>query len=196
VICLGLCACTNSSKPTQQNVEEHYISVPNSVAFDIEPMQTDGSIRQWLATSTSQGKTAKFRIELSASKPLADKEPLEFDVGSGKGRFISEPGSDASVLLLDLKKALEATAVPPKVQHVHELPFQFVSFGNTSSQALNGGFQSKPPGHWTPMKIFIGEGREEGEVFLNLNPVIKKGQFSIKDEENGDITLGQLARVL
>ena len=46
------------------------------------------------------------------------------------------------------------------------------------------------------MKIFIGEGEEEGEVFLNLNPVIKKGQFSIKDAEYGDIVLRQLARVL
>ena len=32
-------------------------------------------------------------------------------------------------------------------------------------------------------------------MFLNLNPVIKKGQFSIKDAEYGDIVLAHLARV-
>jgi len=46
------------------------------------------------------------------------------------------------------------------------------------------------------MKIFIGEGEQEGDVFLNLNPVIKKGQFSIKDADYGDTVLAQLARVL
>jgi hypothetical protein len=46
------------------------------------------------------------------------------------------------------------------------------------------------------MKILIGKGEQEGDMFLNLNPVIKKGQFSIKDPEYGDILLAQLARVL
>jgi hypothetical protein len=46
------------------------------------------------------------------------------------------------------------------------------------------------------MKIFIGEGEQEGEVFLNLNPVLKKGQFSIKDPDYGGIVLARLAEVL
>lgn len=46
------------------------------------------------------------------------------------------------------------------------------------------------------MKIFIGEGEQEGDVFLNLNPVIKKGQFSIKDSDYGDAVLAHLARML
>jgi hypothetical protein len=46
------------------------------------------------------------------------------------------------------------------------------------------------------MKIFIGNGDQEGQLFLNLNPVLSKGQFSIKDPDFGDIVLGQLASVL
>ncbi len=46
------------------------------------------------------------------------------------------------------------------------------------------------------MKIFIGKENQEGQVFLNLNPVIKECQFSIKDADYGDIVLAQLARVL
>jgi len=193
---VGACACNHPATVTQQKTEEQYVSDPGSVGFDIEPMQSKGSTRQWLATYTSQGKTAKFRIELSLSKPLDDKESREFNVESGQGRLISEPGSDASVLLVDLKRALEAKTIPPKIQRVSSLPFRFVSFGSNESQAPGGGFRPEPPGNWTPTKIFIGKGEQEGQVFLNLNPVTRKGQFSIKDPDYGDIVLAQLARVL
>ena len=46
------------------------------------------------------------------------------------------------------------------------------------------------------MKIFIGKGDQEGQVFLNLNPVSRRGQFSIKDPEYGDIMVARLAEVL
>jgi hypothetical protein len=71
-----------------------------------------------------------------------------------------------------------------------------VSFEANESQVLGGGFALQPRGNWTPMKIFIGEGEQEGEVFLNLNPVLKKGQFSIKDPNYGDMVLVRLAEVL
>ncbi len=45
------------------------------------------------------------------------------------------------------------------------------------------------------MKIFIGE-NDEGQVFLNINPDLRKGEFSIKDSEYGNFVLAQLARVL
>jgi hypothetical protein len=189
-------ACNRPSKASLERVEDHYLQVPNAVGFDIEPLQGDNSTHQWLATYTSQGKTAKFRIELGPSKPLDDRGPLDFNVESGSGRLIAEPGSDASILLADLKKALEAKTLPAKVQRVSALPFKFVSFEKNDSQVPGGGFNAKPPGNWTPMKIFIGKGEQEGQVFLNLNPIIKKGQFSIKDQEYGDIVLARLAQVL
>jgi hypothetical protein len=61
-------------------------------------------------------------------------------------------------------------------------------------QAVGGGFFAKPPGNWQPNKIFLGG--DEGEVFVNINPVMRKGQFSIKDPDYGDIVLGYLASVL
>jgi len=193
---ISVAACNRPSEPKNQRVEDHYVPAPSSIGFDIEPLQGDRTVHRWLATYTSQGKTAKFGIDLSTSKPLDDKESRDFDVESGNGRFIAEPGSDASVLLADLKKALEAKTLPLKFERVRNLPFQFVSFGKHWSQASGGGFHAKPPGNWTPMKIFIGKGEQEGQVFLNLNPAIKKGQFAIKDADYGDIVLAQLARVL
>jgi len=60
----------------------------------------------------------------------------------------------------------------------------------------SGGFSEKPRGSWTAMKIFLEAGDQEGEVFLNLNPELGKGEFSIKDEDYGDFVVAQLAKVL
>ena len=109
---------------------------------------------------------------------------------------MAEPRSDASVLLFDLKKTLEAKALPSKVQRLERLPITFVNIGDNLSQAASGGFNVAPLGNWTAIKIFIGEGEQEAQVFLNINPVIRKGQFSIKDPDYGDLVLARLAKVL
>jgi hypothetical protein len=143
-----------------------------------------------------EGQDREIQIELGHAKSIKDNEQVDFDIQSGKGRFIAVPGSDASVLLADLKNALEAKTFPKHSKRVATLPFTFVTFGNNESQSSGAGFSPKPAGHWTPMKIFIGEGEQEGQVFVNLNPVSKKGQFSMKDQDYGDIVLSQLAGVL
>jgi hypothetical protein len=191
-----LFGCNLSSTHTLEPVAEQYISAPGSVGFDIEPLPSDSSAQLWLATFVSKGKTAKFRIELGAPNPLNDRESRKFDIQQGEGKFVSVPGSDASVLLADLKKSLEAKTLPVKVKRLSNLSFVFITLGMNESQAPGGGFNDQPRGNWTTMKIFIGEGEQEGDLFLNLNPVIKKGQFSIKDPDYGDIVLTHLARVL
>jgi hypothetical protein len=190
---LCLTTCNRPAQRAVQHSTEQYIAVPGSVGFDIQPGPAPGNSEAWLATYTAQGKTAKFRIELGPCKALDDKV---LDMKSGDGKFIPEPGSDSSVLLADLKEALEAKTLPVKVQRASGLRFTFVSFEANESQALGGGFALQPRGNWTPMKIFIGEGEQEGEVSLNLNPVLKKGQFSIKHPDYGDIVLARLAEVL
>lgn len=50
--------------------------------------------------------------------------------------------------------------------------------------------------HWRMIKLFFGEGDGESEVFLNLNPTLRQGQFSIKDSDYGDAVLAELAKVL
>jgi hypothetical protein len=188
-------ACNGPGRGTQEHSSETYISVPGAVAFDIKPVPSSAG-SGWLATYQGQGKTAKFRIELEQEKSPDDKESRSLGIKSGKGRFVAEPGSDPSALLNELKTALEAKSFPVKIHRVNALPFTFVSFGSNQSQSSDGGFFANPPGTWTPMKVFIGEREQEGEVFLNLNPVLRKGQFSIKDPDYGDIVLGQLASVL
>jgi hypothetical protein len=186
--------CNHSASAPESQIVETYIPDANSVVFDIEA--APGSSTAWIGTYSSQGKIARFRFELGPAKST-DYPIKDFPVTSGKGRFISVTGSDASVLLSDLKKALEARKLPTKITRVAELPFAYVTLGEHQSQASSdGGFRDKPRGNWTLAKIFIGEGEQECEFFLNLNPVIKKGQFSIKDPDYGDEIVAQLAKVL
>ena len=193
-------ACKKSGargRVIEPNVSDSGSAVPGSVAFDIEPVEIskDGSF-SLMARYTSQGKTAKFRVELGPAKTVDANAAQDFPMKTGEGRFVAEAGSDASVLLLDLKKALEAKVSPSKIQRLKSLPFTYVNLGDGLSQASRGGFNAKPPGDWTAIKIFIGGGEEEAEVFLNVNPAMRKGQFSIKDADYGDLLLAQLAKVL
>ena len=48
---------------------------------------------------------------------------------------------------------------------------------------------------WIVLKLFLPKGGDKGEVFLNLNPVLGRGEFSIKDEDYGDYLLRQFAKV-
>jgi hypothetical protein len=196
MLLLTTAACERSKTAPQARIAEAYVPESGSVGFDITTFESvNGSLRL-TAIYTSQGRIAKFRVEFGTAKTLGANDSKDFPMKVGEGRFVSVPGSDASVLLLDLKKALEAKALPSKVQRLESLPFTFANIGEHLSQAANGGFNAEPPGNWTAIKIFIGEGEHEADLFLNINEVTRKGQFSIKDPDYGDLALAQLAEVL
>jgi hypothetical protein len=201
-ICLCMYLITVAACRSQQNtssvaISEPYLSDKYSLPFDIAPLPGNKDAREWLATYASHGKVAKFRFRIDASS-AEDSKSAEgvVSVDFGKGAIIAEPGSDASVFLADLKKVLEAKHLPAKVQRTPSLPFTYAILGEHESQAVGGGFQPKPAGNWTAMKIFLGSENEDCEVFLNLNPVTGKAQFSEKDVDYGDAVLAKLATVL
>ncbi len=121
---------------------------------------------------------------------------VSLKMSSGRGAILAVPGSDASALLVALQKALEAKYIPKNVQRASRLAFDYVILGDHNSQAKGGGFSYDPAGNWTAMKIFLGDGDDESEVFLNFNPVSRKAQFSEKDIEYGDGVVAKLAAVL
>lgn len=82
-----LTGCDSSSKVTA-NPAEQYLTDPNSVGFDIQPLPRTQNSSLRLATYTAQGKTARFRIELNVARPLDDKESKEFDIQSGQGKLL------------------------------------------------------------------------------------------------------------
>ena len=91
-------------------------------------------------------------------------------------------------------ESLQAKTIPANPVRVAELPFSAVLLGDHVSHSPKGGFAVKPPGNWTSIKLFLGNG--SSEVFLNLNPVLGTGEFSIKDPDYGDGVLAELAKVL
>ena len=105
-------------------------------------------------------------------------------------------GSENSVLLEDLKKALDAKEFPQKVSRIKELPFNAAIIGEQQSRDAAGGYSNRPKGDWTLLKLFLPKGGDDGEVFLNINPVMGKAEFSIKDSDYGNYVLEQLAKVL
>lgn len=169
---------------------------PRAVGFNFKPMPAEEGKTLWLASYASQGKVAQFLIELEPGKQKDVKELKDFRITAGQGRFIAESGSDASILLLQLKSALEAKTLPSKIHRVANLPFTYVNFGGNMSKASGGGLNVNPPGDWTAFKVFLGSGEQESQFFINVNPVIGKAEFSIKDEEYGDKALAELAKVL
>jgi len=195
VLLLATSGCNQTRSGGDGRVAEAYLPDSASVPFNVEPVERVDGL-QMKATYTSQGKVARFIIELGRGKVSAASDARDFPIKTGEGRFISEQGSDASVLLVDLQKALEAKKLPKLVPRSISLPFTFAILGERQSQAPGGGFNDKPSGNWTAMKIFIGQGKQEAEVFLNFNLATRKGQFSMKDPDYGDLLLGELAKVL
>jgi hypothetical protein len=174
---------------------EPYLPDDASVAFKLKPVKTGDGSQQWMGTYESKEKTARFRIEFGPAR-TSGTAATEFNIRSGEGRFIPEPESDSSFLLLDLQKALQA-----KVRHLPApkkatVAFAYANIGEKLSQARGGGFSAKPPGNWAAIKLFLGEGEQEGELFLNINSNTGIGQFSMKDADYGDLVLSELAKVL
>jgi hypothetical protein len=204
MLAVVLIGCRPHPKPLQlENIEE-YIADSSSVGFDIVPLPSVNGSSLWLATYASQGKVARFKFELEKAAGGDSGSAGDIQIESGKGSFQAVPGSDDSVLLSDLMKALEAKSHPKHVQRASSLPFTYAILGKNQSQTPGGGFNPKPPGHWTAMKVFIGSGEQigsseeidEGEIYLNFNPATKKGQFSIKDSDYGDYLIAKFATVL
>ena len=168
---------------------EHHLPDEASVGFDLEPLQSGDGSQQWIGIYNSPGRIAKFRIDFGAAESTSG-------VKSGEGTLMPEPGSDSSVLLVDLQKALRAKTAPKVPPTKTSIPFTYVNVGDNLSQARGGGFSVNPPGNWTALKLIFGEGDRESEIFLHINASIKKGQFSMKDPRYGDLALAELAKVL
>src|SRR5258708_21729259 len=91
-------ACKSAENKDQSAVSEPKINrapSPGYVLFTLRPTKTQGpNVQQWLASYTSRGKTALFRIELNLPQSSSNDKttPILF----GEGRFLSEPTSESS----------------------------------------------------------------------------------------------------
>lgn len=168
---------------------------PPSVLFDMKPSSASldsAGFRFYDCTYHVEGKTARFRLQFKQNRAMAGEIPI----APGEGKFLAVAGSENSILLRDLKTALDAKKIPTSSPRVKELAFDAIVLGENQSRNSSGGFAETPPGDWILIKIFLPKGGDDGEVFLNLNPVLGKGEFSIKDSDYGDYLLKEFAKVL
>jgi hypothetical protein len=167
---------------------------PPVVTFDIRAAADPvlPHVELFDCTYRARGKTAKFRIQLRQDHPASGAIPI----AAAEGKFLAVAGSDNLVLLEDLMKALEAKRFPAHPKRVAELAFDAVVTGEKQSRTSGGAFSGAPSGDWKLVKVFLPKGGDEGEVYLNMNPVLGKAEFTIKDTDYGDYLLEQLARVL
>lgn len=184
------------NRVADRSLEVEHHQPDESVGFDLEPLQSGDGSQQWIAIYNSPGKIARFRIDFGAAESKPGKTAGESGVKSGEGTLIPEPGSDSSVLLLDLQRTLRAKTAPRAPLTKTSVPFTFVNAGDSLSQARDGGFNANPPGNWTALKLIFGDGDRVSEIFLHINASIKKGQFSMKEPRYGDLVLVELAKVL
>jgi hypothetical protein len=174
----------------------HQEGEPPTVLFNISLVSAANSLADthvYECTYEAGGRTARFRLRYKQS---GGQVASGFPVAFAEGSFLSVVGSENSVLLEHLKLALEAKELPRNVSRTKELQFDAAILGKQQSRDASGGYSDRPKGDWTLLKVFLPKEGDEGEVFLNINPVLGKGEFSIKDSDYGDYVLGQLARVL
>ena len=199
---LGLIGCRKQSPPSDKTAPSNariaphmQEGVPSAVQFDLKPISvlpSSPGTQLFDCTFTSRGQTAQFQLEFKQGPASGDG----FRMAAAEGRFISMPDSINTVLLEELRKALDAKHMPSNVQRESELAFRAVVLGQKQSRSPDGGYSNNPPGDWVLVELFLPRDGDDGEVFLNFNPVLGKAEFSIKDSDYGDYVLGELAKVL
>ena len=109
---------------------------------------------------------------------------------------MAAPGSDIGAQLEDLKTVLEAKQLAVHTALVRDVPLDALVLSEKQSENAGGGFSNKPPGVWVIVKLALPKGGDDDEVFLNINPLLGKSEFPIKDEPYGDFVVQELGRVL
>src|ERR1051325_3070580 len=123
----------------------HDLPEEASVVFDLQPLQSSDGSQQWIGIYNSPGKIARFRMDFGTPESTPGKNAGDPAVKSGEGTLLPEPGSDSSVLLADLQKALRAKTAPRAPDTKTSIPFTYVYAGENLSQARGGGFNAHPP---------------------------------------------------
>jgi hypothetical protein len=110
-----------------------------------------------------------------------------------RGRDSFRPKQDRIRCPAHQFETLQAKRVPRSVRRVDSLPFTFALLGTNLTRSEDGSFSEKAKGNWTTTKIFLAN--DLAEVYFNYNPVLHTAEFSIKDPDDGDKILPELAKV-
>jgi hypothetical protein len=163
--------------------------------FDIEPTTPIDTTRQvWTARYVSPSGIDEFEIELQIAEPVAPKP-----FAHGAVIFRRRANSTRGTILADLSRCLGLRTVPTAGAPLNELRCDMSFMGSRLTRGAGpdmvaGSFTTLPPGDWIVGKVFFADG--EGEVFLAVNPVERRGEFLSKDPELSEAVARELGRVI
>src|SRR5947209_6472604 len=109
---------------------EHHPPDVAYVAFDLERLPSADGSQQWIAIYNSGGKVARFRMDFGPAELIPGKAAGDPAFKSGEGTLLPEPGSDSSVLLVDVQKALQAKAMHSAPPTKTSVPFTYRQVGD------------------------------------------------------------------
>ena len=166
-----------------------------TVMFDLKPIHSAGSLGgdDFDCEYRSHSKSAKFRLAFSVNAARIEGDPT---VTKFEGKFIAVPNSDNSVLIDDLRVALDGKKLPSKQERAQELAFDAIVLGDHMKRESDGSHSPGPGGNWTVLKLFLPRGHEEAQIFLSVNLKEGKGDFCMKDPDYAGYLLQEFAKVL
>jgi len=154
------------------------------IAFDLEVVsggsRWGGPQTTWVATYSGEkgSKPAQFEITLP-HKTI------------GSCWIVRKPGSDMNQFLQDLSNVLLGT-VPETVDPVNDLKLRYRVIGDRMTTNKDGSFTSDGEGDWLVVNVIV---EDDAEFFLQINERKGRGEIKMKSLGNGDVMIGELARV-
>ncbi|MGY5804683.1 hypothetical protein ACXHMN_25370 [Rhizobium sp. LEGMi12c] len=168
---------------------------PASLPFRIVPI-TGGSDTETLALMARYGEgqdQTKFLIEIQGPRKKDGSADLDTPVSFSHGEFRHVTSSRPAQFFEQLANALAADSPTFSAAKQETLPFDIAFLGPPTTRLPGGGFGGAA-GNWYATKLFLAEGA--AEVYFNFNLESGEAEFSIKDEDYGNIVLSELSKVI
>ncbi|MGY5776828.1 hypothetical protein [Rhizobium sp. LEGMi135b] len=168
---------------------------PASLPFRIVPI-TGGSDPETLALMAHYGEgqdQTKFLIEIQGPRKKDGSADLDTRASFSHGEFRHVASSRPTRFFEQLANTLSADSPIFSDAKQEILPFDIAFLGPPTMRFSGGGFGGGP-GDWYATKLFLAEGA--AEVYFNFNLKSGEAEFSMKDEDYGNIVLSELSKVI
>lgn len=168
---------------------------PASFPFKIASV-TGGSDAETLALMAHYGEgqdQTKFLIEIQGPRKKDGSADLETPISFSHGEFRHVASSRPTPFFDRLANALAADSPIFSNAKQESLPFDIAFLGPPAMRLPGGGFGGGP-GDWYATKLFLAEGA--AEVYFNFNLKSGEAEFSMKDEDYGNVVLSELSKVI
>lgn len=168
---------------------------PTPLPFKIAPMPdgTDAETLALMALYGEGGNQTKFLIEIQGPRKKDGSADPDTPISFSHGEFRHVASSHPARFFEQLANTLSADSPIFSDAKQEKLPFDIAFLGPPTMRLPGGGFGGGP-GDWYATKLFLAEGA--AEVYFNFNLTSGEAEFSMKDEDYGNVVLSELSKVI